>query len=254
MIAPRPLNALMTIGVSVRFWAMPNLAADMAAIARLDEPVRRRLYEWVVDQGKPVGREEAARALGITRPLAAFHLDRLTEAGLLEASYQRLTGRTGPGAGRPARVYRRAERDIAVNLPPRHYELAADLFAAALQRLGDGSPPDELVAAAHDAGVRLSASAGGAGDAPLLNVLERAGYEPIEDESAIRLRNCPFDALVDEHRPLVCGTNLSLAQGILDGLPGDRDADYQPHLEQQEGYCCVVFTREEEHGASRPAC
>lgn len=215
---------------------------DVAAVALLDEPVRRRLYEWVVNQGRSVGREEAARAVGISRPLAAFHLDRLTEAGLLDAGYQRLTGKTGPGAGRPARVYRRAERDVTVSLPPRHYELAADVFAAALQQLGDGSPPAALVTAAHDAGVHLSEAAGGSRDQPLFGVLQRAGYEPTEEAGTIRLRNCPFDALVDEHRPLVCGTNLALAQGILDGLAGDRGADYQPHLEQQDGYCCVVFT------------
>src|SRR3954471_10756756 len=86
-------------------------SADVAAVALLDEPVRRRLYDWVVAQGHPVGREEAARALGIKRPLAAFHLDRLTEAGLLDAGYERLTGRMGPGAGRPARVYTRGRRD-----------------------------------------------------------------------------------------------------------------------------------------------
>src|SRR4051794_4572067 len=102
---------------------------DLEAIALLDEPVRRRLYEWVVAQARAVGREEAARSVGVSRPLAAFHLDRLAEAGMLEASYLRLTGRTGPGAGRPARVYRRAARDIAISFPPRHYELAADMFA-----------------------------------------------------------------------------------------------------------------------------
>src|SRR3954452_19698298 len=93
-------------------------SSDLAAVALLDEPVRRRLYDWVADQGHPVGREEAARSLGITRSLAAFHLDRLAEGGLLEAGYQRLTGRTGPGAGRPARVYSRATREIAVTFPP----------------------------------------------------------------------------------------------------------------------------------------
>jgi predicted ArsR family transcriptional regulator len=216
--------------------------ADLEAVALLDEPVRRRLYDWVVDQGRPVGREEAARSLAITRSLAAFHLDRLTEAGLLEAGYQRLTGRTGPGAGRPARVYQRADREIAVTLPPRHYDLAADVFASALMRLGDGTPPIELLDAAHEAGERIGvAEQTGQG---LIDVLEHAGYEPTDDDGTIRLRNCPFDALVDEHRPLVCGTNLALAQGILDGLPNDQGADYKPHLDSQPGYCCVVFSRD----------
>src|SRR4051794_31668108 len=215
-------------------------SSDLAAVALLDEPVRRRLYEWVVAQGHPVGREEAARSLGITRSLAAFHLERLTEGGLLQAGYQRLSGRTGPGAGRPARVYSRAERDIAVSFPPRHYELAAELFADALQRLGDGSPPPQLMEAAHDAGARIAARVSPSDDASLLDVLDAAGYEPAEDHGTIRLRNCPFDALVDEHRPLVCGTNLALARGILDGLH-DEGTDYKPRLDAQPGYCCVVF-------------
>ena len=213
--------------------------ADLEAVALLDEPVRRRLYEWVVAQARPVGREEASRSLGITRPLAAFHLDRLAEAGLLDAGYQRLTGRTGPGAGRPARVYQRSEREIAVTLPPRHYDVAADVFASALMRLGDGSPPPELLDAAHDAGVRMGA-ADVSGES-LIEVLDNAGYEPTDDAGTIRLRNCPFDALVDEHRPLVCGTNLALAQGILDGLSDDDTSDYEPRLDAQPGYCCVVF-------------
>ena len=218
--------------------------ADLEAVALLDEPVRRRLYDWVVAQDRPVGREEAARSVGITRPLAAFHLDRLTEGGLLDAGYQRLTGRTGPGAGRPARVYTRSDREIAVSLPPRRYDVLADVFATALQRLGDGAPPPELVEAAHAAGERISV------DGELFEVLDRAGYEPVVDEDTIRLRNCPFDALVDEHRPLVCGTNLAFAQGILDGLPDHEGADYEPHLDSQDGFCCVVFDQRDARAAS----
>lgn len=230
---------------------------DIAAVALLDEPVRRRLYDWVVAQKRAVGREEAARSTGIKRPLAAFHLDRLVEAGLLEATYQRLTGRTGPGAGRPARVYRRAAHDVAVSLPPRHYELAADMFADAFQRMGNGGPPAELIDAARDAGHRLaqrtlemSGATPPLGDA-LVSILTDAGYEPVVEEENVRLRNCPFDALVDEHRPLVCGTNLALAEGILDGLPGDEGTDYKASIDSQPGYCCVVFAHVRD-GATAP--
>jgi predicted ArsR family transcriptional regulator len=217
--------------------------SDIEAVALLDEPVRRRLYEWVVAQHRQVGREEAARTLAISRPLAAFHLDRLTEAGLLDASYKRLTGRTGPGAGRPARVYQRAKRAIAINLPPRHYELAADLFATALQSLGGGTPPEALVDAAREAGARIADQDNGPQRSNLMSVLEHAGYEPSADGTgAIRLRNCPFDALVDEHRPLVCATNLAFAQGIVDGV-GVTASDFKPKLDSKPGYCCVVFER-----------
>ena len=96
---------------------------NLAALQLLDEPVRRKLYDWVVDQPGAVGREAAASAVGVSRGLAAFHLDKLVDAGLLEASYQRLSGRVGPGAGRPARVYRRSGREFSVTVPERRYEL-----------------------------------------------------------------------------------------------------------------------------------
>jgi len=217
-----------------------SATSNVAAVALLDEPVRRRLYDWVVAQHRPVGREEAARNVGTSRALAAFHLDRLTEAGLLEASYKRLTGRTGPGAGRPARVYQRSEVPVEVSLPPRRYELVADLFAAALQQMGDGSPPAALARVAHAAGERVGRQATEAGG--LLSVLEEAGYEPSADvDGTVRLRNCPFDALVDDHRALVCGTNLCFAQGILDGLPERQGAEFEPHADSRLGFCCVVF-------------
>ena len=110
----------------------PPLDADLASLAALAEPVRRDLYRYVAPRPQPVGRDEAARAVGISRALAAFHLDQLVTAGLLETEYRRTNGRTGPGAGRPSKLYRRAKRDLRVSLPNRQYELAARLFAAAL--------------------------------------------------------------------------------------------------------------------------
>jgi len=214
-------------------------ATDLAALQLLDDPVRRRLYDWVVGQPGAVGREQAAGATGVSRSLAAFHLDKLTDAGLLDASYRRLTGRVGPGAGRPARVYRRSDREFSVTVPDRRYRGAADLFADALERIGDGGPPPALVDAARVMGQRLGRSQRrGAARTRLTRALIEGGYEPIEELGTIRLRNCPFDALTDDHRPLVCGTNLALAQGIADGADA---ATYEPILDSQSGYCCVAF-------------
>lgn len=221
---------------------MKKLTRDdtFAAIGLLDEPVRRALYDWVVAQSRPVGREAAAKALGITRPLAAFHLDRLAGGGLLEAGYQRLSGRVGPGAGRPARVYWRAEREFSVSLPERHYERAAQLFASALEAMGQGSVPKPLKAAARHLGEELGASSRRrAPERRLMSALEAGGYEPLlEATGTIRLRNCPFDSLIDTHRPLVCGTNLAMTEGIVDGAGvSDRTAVLDP----QPGFCCVAF-------------
>jgi predicted ArsR family transcriptional regulator len=221
---------------------MPKQTRDetLAAVGLLDEPARRRLYDWVVAQARPVGREEASRALGLTRALATFHLDRLEAAGLLEAGYQRLTGRVGPGAGRPARVYWRAEREFSVMLPERRYERAAQLFAAALERLGDGTPPAALREEARALGEEIGGSRRHAAPGNrLAAALEAGGYEPhLEATGTIRLRNCPFDALADRHRPLMCGTNLALAEGIARGA---GVTELQPVLDPQPGFCCVAF-------------
>src|SRR5437667_457658 len=110
----------------------PDLQYCIAAIASLDEPVRRELYLYVAGRGGEVGRDEAARALRISRALAAFHLDKLVALGLLDAAYRRLSGRQGPGAGRPAKLYRRSTRQLEITLPQRRYDLAGRLLARAL--------------------------------------------------------------------------------------------------------------------------
>jgi predicted ArsR family transcriptional regulator len=219
---------------------MTDRDRDLVALGLLVEPVRRDLYDWVVAQGRPVGREESARALKITRALATFHLDRLAAAGLLEGGYRRLSGRVGPGAGRPARVYWRAGREFGVSLPDRRYERMAQLFASALERIGDQSVPAPLQDAARELGEQIATTRRrGAHAKRLTAALTAGGYEPVTDEAgAIRLRNCPFDALADAHRPLVCGTNLAIAEGI---IRGSSATTVKPILDFQPGYCCVVF-------------
>ena len=218
---------------------------DVASVALLDEPVRRALYDWVVAQHRPVGREEASTALGITRALATFHLDRLAAGGLLDADYRRLNDRRGPGAGRPARVYWRAERELSVTLPARRYELAARTLAEALEGRSDVAEH-----AAHEAGFaagrrlgeRIQREGGRRSPATSLRrALAEQGYEPAppDDTRVIRLRNCPFHALVEEHRALVCGMNLAMAEGLTEAI-GER-LPYRPVLDPQPGMCCVAF-------------
>jgi predicted ArsR family transcriptional regulator len=229
---------------------MTPATADIDAIALLDEPVRRKLYDWVVRQRRPVGRDEAAAATGVARPLTAFHLDRLANAGLLATEFRRLSGKTGPGAGRPAKLYLRSERDVSVSLPERRYDIAAELMADALEDTRDERPAAALREAAHRMGEEVgSAAKVAAGPRPtetrrreaLVETLEERGYEPLEQHGTLRLGNCPFHALVDDHRDLVCGMNLALAEGILDGLGEER---ISAHLDRQPGLCCVAFDLE----------
>jgi len=233
---------------------MPAHPDELAAIASLDEPARRALYEWVVAAGRAVGRDEAAEAVGVTRALAAFHLDRLVRDGLLVPEYRRLTGRTGPGAGRPAKLYRRAEREVSVTLPERRYDTAALLFAETLERLGSGpdeGPPDALRDAAHELGEEAGEAASTAAGRPrsrsgrraaVMTALRERGYEPFtDDEGDIRLRNCPYHALVEEHRPLVCGMNLAMIDGVVEGA---GETGLTARLDTQPGLCCVAIASE----------
>jgi predicted ArsR family transcriptional regulator len=210
----------------------------LRAIGRLADPVRRRLYDIVSSRPQPTSREAAAEAAGIRRSLAAYHLDRLVAEGLLETSYARTGERTGPGAGRTAKLYRRSDEEISASLPPRDYERAALLLAAALDREPTGAARSALIDGAYRVG-RASVGVSGEDADPLVNALAATGYEPACVEGDIRLRNCPFHHLAQEHRDLICGMNVSLVQGMIDALPGDgRTA----RLDRGQTGCCVAVS------------
>lgn len=195
-------------------------------LAALAEPgVRRALYRFVISRAPDdVSRDEAARALGIPRALAAFHLDRLVRSGLLEAVYRRLSGRAGPGAGRPAKLYRRAPGQVAVALPPRRYDLVAMITVQALAEHPSGATLEQVCSVAHRVGQDLGLRARGQEDAEApMEMVRRAlgehGFEPTVDrEGTLRLRNCPFAALTPAFRDTICAINLALHRGMLEGL------------------------------------
>lgn len=208
----------------------------LPSLSNLVDPVRRRLYDYVAAQRTPVTREQAAAAAGITRTLAAYHLDKLTEAGLIEAGYARSAGRRpGPGAGRPAKHYTRAAQELAVTLPARSYLLMAEVLAAAVEADQTGSVRTTAARHAHHIGHAAAANAGA--DVDL--ALQSLGYEPFRTPGDdIEMGNCPFHQLSKTHTDLVCSLNLDLIEGLLDGAgqPMDR-AELTPH----EGRCCVVI-------------
>jgi predicted ArsR family transcriptional regulator len=222
---------------------VPTRDRDLERLGALNDPVRRALYFYVAARPGEVSRDQAARGVRVSRALAAFHLDKLVRHGLLETSYRRLGKRRGPGAGRPAKLYRRSGLQLQVSVPARDYELAARLFA------------DVLAAAPRSIGARVGATARSFGTSlgrearqrtgrktspqRIEDVLGELGYEPFHaPDGQIRLRNCPFDALARDHRALVCDANLHLMRGLVTGLglPGIR-----PRQELKPGQCCVAF-------------
>ncbi len=212
---------------------------QVSSIATLADPVRSSIYRYIVAQGNDVSRDQVAAALGIPRSQATFHLEKLAEQGLVETTYRRLSERRGPGAGRTSKLYRRSRRQFQVSFPPREYELAARALAQAMVGKGRASIRNKLADVAREAGAQWAAER--PSKAPLKSLeslLARHGYEPYwEGRNQLRLRNCPFQALVPEHEEAICKVfNLELIKGLIEEL-GARgvSAVYSPRLPM----CCV---------------
>jgi predicted ArsR family transcriptional regulator len=222
-----------------------DFAASVSGVSALAEPVRRRLYLYVVAQPDAVGRDEAATEVGVARHTAKFHLDRLVEDGLLETEFRRLSGRDGPGAGRPAKLYRRAAREVSVSLPERRYDLAGRVLARAVEEsIKDGTPVLEAIRrVAGETGRGIAAEVSpsdqdAASEADrLAAVLACCGFEPRVDGSRVTLANCPFHVLAREHTGLVCGMNLGLVTGVIEGL---GCTGLVAELEPAPDRCCVT--------------
>ncbi|MBI2614577.1 MAG: transcriptional regulator [Gemmatimonadetes bacterium] len=234
----------------------PQRDADLSSLAVLGDATRRRLYHYVAARGGGVGRDEAARAAGISRMLAAFHLDKLVAAGLLVAEYRRLTGRRGPGAGRPSKLYRRSPRQITVMLPVRRYTDAARWFATAVEAAGPRATRalhQAVQAFGRDLGAAARELAGPrAGHHRLLaaaeQVLRDYGFAPARGNGDVLLHSCPFDALTQQHRDTVCHMNVELLSGFVRGL---KLRGLQARRAPGAGRCCVILRGLKAHPPAR---
>ncbi|HEX5141398.1 MAG TPA: helix-turn-helix domain-containing protein, partial [Dehalococcoidia bacterium] len=207
----------------------------LQSLMSLGDPIRRRLYEAVAAERRAMSRNELAKATGIARPLAAYHLERLVKDGLLEARFERQTGRTGPGAGRPAKLYFRSKSTVNVSLPARAYEVAAHVLLEAEARRSQGTLDPLLEQTAQRAGEELASE-----NREPLAVLTDRGYEPQTGaDGVICLRNCVFDELAEQERAVVCGMNLALIRGVLQALP---ESHLEARLDPAPDRCCVVLS------------
>ncbi|MFI5893981.1 helix-turn-helix transcriptional regulator [Actinoplanes sp. NPDC051513] len=206
---------------------------DLDAVASLTDRVRRQAYQMVADGAGPLGRDEVAEALGVGRTLAAFHLDKLVAAGLLEVSYARRSGKSGPGAGRPAKLYHRAAAEHAVSVPPRAYRAAAELLAEALEQAG---AEETLYQVAQKHGRRTPENP------DIKKMLTGQGYAPVADgPDRIELRNCPFHRLAEQFPPVICGMNLAMVTGLLAGAR--LDGEWAARMDAAPGRCCVTLSK-----------
>lgn len=233
-----------------------SISEQAAGIGALADPTRSALYAHVIAQPDAVTRESAAEAVGVPAHVARFQLDRLVELGLLEVEFRRLTGRRGPGAGRPSKLYRRAAQTIAVSLPARRFDLAGHLLARAIERSADGTAVSaalrDVARTEGDAyGARLRAETadgdepGDPDDAPPREELERMrralsgqGYEPRPVQDEVVLANCPFHDLARAHTDLICPMNQAYVSGVAEGLGCRR---VEAVLDPDDTRCCVVI-------------
>jgi predicted ArsR family transcriptional regulator len=220
---------------------MSSPTGDWDVVELLAEPTRRRVLETVRGHDGPVTREAVADEAGIAERLAAFHLDRLAQAGLLDVDYARPAGRSGPGAGRPAKRYRPAPVQVNLTVPPRRYSLVARILARGMSR-----SRRDAASAARDAAYQEGRQLGEASRRPrrptvraVCETLASIGYEPHLQprDKKVRLRNCPFHDVVEVNRELVCSLNHRFITGVIDGI-GANGCQAQP--DGQSPDCCVT--------------
>jgi predicted ArsR family transcriptional regulator len=222
----------------------------MAAIALLADELRQRLYRFVAAQPGPVTREQAAAAVGISRKLAAFHLDKLAAAGLLETATPDGASRR-PGPGRAPKAYRPTAAEVAVSIPQRRYGALGEVLAQAI--MADGPASSAWLAAhqfAHTRGqalgerVRAERRLGRLGPERALTVagelLAACGYAPARSATQLQLllRNCPFQQLARRAPELVCRLNQDFVAGLLAGLRASR---IEAVLQPEPARCCVLL-------------
>jgi predicted ArsR family transcriptional regulator len=224
-----------------------DFATRVSRLSALAEPARRALYRYVAAQAEPVSRDQAGEGVGVARHTAKFHLDKLVEEGLLTTEFRRLSGRSGPGAGRPTKLYRPSKDEVAVSVPERHYDLAGRLMAAAIESAA--SRGTDVVAELHRAAAqhggtfaeqatRRSAARPGRARrlAAVGETLAEHGYQPRRDGNVLTLTSCPFHALAQEHTELVCGMNLALLGQVAEAAGLTATLDPAPDR------CCVVLS------------
>ncbi len=236
---------------------MAEQGDDLTAVSALAERTRRAVYEFVSASDGWVGRDQVAEGVAVERATAAHHLDRLEDAGLLQVEFRRLSHKSGPGAGRPAKLYRRSARQVDVSLPPRDYEFAAQLLAGAIESaqdsVNDEGPTAAVERTARAEGERLAADMQksldgghrpGSGERlrVALDVLADRGYEPRRtDEDTVVLRNCPFHNLAQRYTELVCTMNLQLLDSAVGQFGG---TGFCACFEPADGQCCVKLRRD----------
>lgn len=219
----------------------------LGVLGLLTDDIRRRLYQFVRRSEQSVTREEAAKEISISAKLAAFHLDKLVQGGLLDSDFDTPVG-SRRRVGHAPKRYRASSLQVMLSLPQRRYDLVGEILIGAFSNTHPDDPP---AAAARQVAFERGRQIGtdrrqqlGRGRlgaertvGESRGLLEELGFEPADDAAGgLVLRNCPFHALAKRDPQLVCALNASFIDGILRGL---GNSTVSAELVPQEGMCCV---------------
>ena len=227
-------------------------------VAALGDPTRRRVFFTVREAGELMGKVDVAEAVGITRRLAGFHLDKLVEQGFLRAEFQRRNGRTGPGAGRPAKLYALAESEEDSRLNVKHYDLLAELLLKAMSDRSGEDPQEVLERVGYEFGRELGEAERQAGRSPsyatttdavtgVVGVLTRFGFGATESEGGgFTARMCPFEEMAKVDPQRVCGLDRAIWRGVLSAFNPDATLAGARSMAQGDAACGALVVEDEE--------
>jgi len=188
----------------------------------LGDPALRSTVLLVRAARNPVTADDVADRLGISRSVARWRLERLAEAGLVTVGFERRSGRSGPGAGRPAKTYAAAPETSAVEFPRRHYEVLVGRLVDALPKRGRDGHLDRI---GYSFGLELGRAARLRPAATIRVSLDRlcrglgrlgfqAAVESMDDDEAVIVSaTCPLRPLV-----MVDSEGRALDAGMWRGL------------------------------------
>ena len=227
--------------------AFDQQIADLAGT--LGDATRRGIYVTVRESTEPVTASQISEMFDIHANVARHHLDRLVSDEYLQVTRKRPSGRTGPGAGRPAKHYEPTRKNVSVQFPARRYDLLAELLLRVIERIAPDNAAEVADEIGREYGRELAAEIGFPEDSgydtaaiAVASALMGVGFE-VEarpDDHELVTRFCPFGESAKNHPAIVCQLDQGLVTGLLEGTKQIPVAIVNAHS-TEEGDCVTTI-------------
>lgn len=206
----------------------------------LGDPTRRAVYIAIRESTGPMSTAGIAELFDIHPNVARHHLDKLAADGYLDVTHRRPNGRTGPGAGRPAKYYAVSSKQIDVHFPTHRHDVLSDMLVRIIDRIA----PDNIREVAEQVGTEVGRELAGEIGSPedtgyegavkaVVRAMTGIGFGVSSDVAGQRLlmSHCPFGDTAAAHPEVVC----SLDRGMVRGLMGSLEHACEPVLHPAAG-------------------